>query len=168
MNTFYTYAYLREDGTPYYIGKGIRDRINSNQHSVNLPPPERRIYLKQNLTEDEAFRHEMYMISVLGRKDNGTGILRNLTRGGEGGAGQVCGAHQKEIMSQKHSGANNPMYGLTGEKNPFYGKTHSEETKRKISEAKKKQYREKDHPWIGRKHSEETKRKISETKRRAT
>jgi hypothetical protein len=40
--------------------------------------------LKRNLTEEEAFRHECYMIAVFGRKDIGTGILRNLTDGGDG------------------------------------------------------------------------------------
>jgi len=42
---------------------------------------------------------------------------------------------------------------MMGTKNPFYGKHHSEETKRKMSEAHK-----------GKKHSEETKRKMSEAK----
>ena len=31
-------------------------------------------------------------------------------------------------------GENNPMYGLKGELHPRYGKKHSEETKKKISE----------------------------------
>ena len=86
MNNFYTYAYLREDGTPYYIGKGKGKRINNRNHGVSLPPEKRRIYLKQNLTEAEAFRHEIYMISVFGRIDMGTGCLRNKTDGGEGAA----------------------------------------------------------------------------------
>ena len=29
------------------------------------------IFLKQNLTEEEAFKHEIYMIAVFGRKDLG-------------------------------------------------------------------------------------------------
>ena len=85
---YYTYAYLREDGTPYYIGKGKCDRIYSKNRK-NKPPKDksRIIYLKQNLTEEEAFRHEIYMIAVLGRKDLGTGILHNLTDGGDGSSG---------------------------------------------------------------------------------
>lgn len=88
MNNYYTYAYLREDGTPYYIGKGKNGRINyAYGHRINLPPKERRIFLKQNLSESDALRHEEYMIYVLGRKDLNTGILRNLSTGGLGNSG---------------------------------------------------------------------------------
>jgi hypothetical protein len=85
MQDFYTYAYLRTDGTPFYIGKGRRGRaFDGRRHRIKMPPVERILFLKKNLTEEEAFRHEIYMIAVLGRKDLGTGILRNLTNGGEG------------------------------------------------------------------------------------
>jgi hypothetical protein len=89
---YYTYAYLREDGTPYYIGKGSGDRCFIKGKSERISPPKdksRIILLKQNLTEDEAFKHEIYMISILGRKDLGTGILRNLTNGGDGVSGYI-------------------------------------------------------------------------------
>lgn len=33
-------------------------------------------------------------------------------------------------------GADNPMFGKTGDKNPFYGRTHTEESKKKMSETK--------------------------------
>jgi hypothetical protein len=82
---FYTYAYLREDGTPYYIGKGSGDRIKYKRKTIKPPKDKSKtIFLKQNLTEEEAFKHEVYMISVFGRKDLGTGILHNRTDGGEG------------------------------------------------------------------------------------
>ena len=74
---YYTYAYLREDGTPYYIGKGKGNRINCKHRRRNTkhfsPPNDKNriIFLKQNLTEEEAFKHEKYMIFVLGRKDLG-------------------------------------------------------------------------------------------------
>ena len=85
---YYTYAYLREDKTPYYIGKGTGNRIYSTNRIIKPPKDKSRIiYLKQNLTETEAFRHEIYMISVFGRKDLGTGILYNMTNGGEGISG---------------------------------------------------------------------------------
>ena len=87
MKEYYTYAYLREDGTPYYIGKGKGRRIFDKENRTSCPVTKdkrRMIFLKQNLTEEHAFIHEIYMISVFGRKNNGTGILRNLTDGGEG------------------------------------------------------------------------------------
>jgi len=90
MNEFYTYAYLREDRTPYYIGKGTGNRAYRKNRRIKPPKDKSRIiFLKKNLLEEEAFRHEIYMIAVFGRKDNGTGILRNLTNGGDGVSGYI-------------------------------------------------------------------------------
>lgn len=102
MKDFYTYAYLRKDGTPYYIGKGKGNRINLKGNRGWCPPAaeERKIYLKQNLTEEESFRHEIYMIAILGRKDLGTGILRNKTDGGEGTAGRVHSEETKKKLTK--------------------------------------------------------------------
>jgi hypothetical protein len=84
---YYTYAYLREDKTPYYIGKGKGNRAyhktGHKLHGINLPPSERIIILKNNLTENQALQHEIYMISIFGRKDLETGILYNKTNGGD-------------------------------------------------------------------------------------
>jgi len=81
---YYIYAYLREDGTPYYIGKGKNNRLHEyHTKYVKLPPRDRRIVLKQFDTEQEAYNHEIYMIDILGRKDIGTGILIDRTPGGD-------------------------------------------------------------------------------------
>ena len=102
---YYTYAYLREDGTPYYIGKGKGKRFLKKGRCEIKPPKDktRVIKLKKNLTEEEAFRHEIYMISLFGRKDIGTGILRNKTNGGDGTSGFIFTEEMKEkiILSNK-------------------------------------------------------------------
>ena len=142
-NRFYTYAYLRVDRTPYYIGKGSGKRIyNTNGRPCGKPRDKSRIILlKQNLTEEEAFKHEIYMIAVFGRKGLGTGILHNKTDGGEGTSGAIVSEETRRKQSEKRKGKNNPNY----------GKTHSKETRRKQSEAK-----------MGKCSSKETRKKQSE------
>ena len=82
-NIYYVYQYLREDNTPYYIGKGKNRRAWSKRHSVGVPDHSRIQIIKDKLTEDEAFHLEIALISYYGRKDLGTGILRNSTNGGD-------------------------------------------------------------------------------------
>jgi hypothetical protein len=115
---YYTYAYLREDGTPYYIGRGKGDRAFDITHRIKVPPKDRVLFLKQNLTYVEASEHEIYMIAVLGRKDLGTGILRNLTNGGEGRPGPKP---REEVEKIRKSNT---------------GKRHTEETKKKLKKVK--------------------------------
>ena len=149
---YYTYAYLREDKTPYYIGKGKEDRIYSKQKNIKPPKDKSRIiYLKQNLTEAEAFKHEIYMIAVFGRKDLGTGILHNRTDGGEGSSGCIPSEETKRKLSEVNKGKIVSEETRKKISETSKGKTLSEEHIKKISEANK-----------GHAVSEETKRKLSE------
>jgi rubrerythrin len=173
---YYTYAFLREDRTPYYIGKGKGNRAYRRRDKGIKPPKDKSkiLILKQNLTEEESFRHEVYMIAVFGRKDLGTGILHNRTNGGDGVSGAVVSdetrrkmsealkgkPRSKEIrrkISEAHKGKTHSEKSRRNMSESQKGKTFSEETKRKLSEAKK-----------GKTHSEETKRKLSEAKKGKT
>lgn len=182
---YYTYAYLREDGTPYYVGKGKGDRAYRKVGKPCATPKDKSkiIYLKTNLTEEQSFNHERYMIFILGRKDLGTGILLNKSDGGEGASGCIPSEETKRKRSAKMKGENNPLYGKRGKDSPRYGKKHtqetkdkirkslqgnviSEETRIKISEKNKLNRLGEKNPFYGRKHSEETKQKMKEAAKR--
>jgi hypothetical protein len=142
---YYTYAWLRPDGSPYYIGKGSGNRAFDKRRKF-CPPLDRVLILKKNLTEEEAFRHEVYMIFILGRKNNKTGILRNGTNGGEGVSGLRHTDASKERIGNAQRGELNPNYGKpeaakyitykSGENSPNWGREFTKEHCEKISKSK--------------------------------
>lgn len=128
MKEYYTYAYLREDGTPYYIGKGKDNRAyRDHKGYVFVPPVDRVLILKHFDNEEDAFKHEIYLINILGRKDLGTGILWNRTNGGDGTSGATLTETTRSRMSQSRMGS----------KNHFYGRKHTQESIVKMKESLK-------------------------------
>ena len=124
---FYTYTYLRKgDRTPYYIGKGKGKRAyDRHTHRVKVPDDrDRIIFLKENVSEKEAWDYEREMIQFYGRKDLGTGILRNLSDGGEGPANPSPESRKKNSERNKKAylDGTNPLSKLTLEERIEYGK----------------------------------------------
>ena len=161
-NRFYTYAYLREDRTPYYIGKGKCNRVyNKHQKGISVPKDKSRIiFLKQNLTEEEAFKHEIYMIAVFGRKDLGTGILRNRSDGGEGNSGWIPSEETKDKIRQRAIGRKASQKTKQKLSKIHKGRKHTEEWKKIQSE------RMKGNTYgLGRKHSPDSLKKMSESQK---
>jgi hypothetical protein len=100
---FYVYAFLRVDKTPYYVGKGSGWRAYSNHRVIKRPKDKSRIvFLRKGLTEDKAFEWERFYIKHYGRIDLSTGILRNLTDGGEGQTGRMASEEVKKVLKGNH------------------------------------------------------------------
>ena len=155
-NIYYIYSYLRENRSPYYIGKGKEGRAFTKGYKEVRPPQDKSKVkiLKANLTEEEAFALERLYILMFGRKDLGTGILRNKTDGGDGSSGAIRSAETREKLRQANLGKKKPKE--VGEKisKALTGRKLSEEMKSKLREGHK-----------GRKCTEEHKRKVSEAKK---
>lgn len=131
---------IRFDCEPIYIGKGkpsrpknhltIYKRKNTRFYSKIQSIIESRlipdyVILKSNLTEEKSFEYEKYFIKLIGRIEN-NGTLTNLSDGGEGQSGFKFSSASKLNRSQK----------TKGELNPMFGKTHSIDSLKKISNSK--------------------------------
>lgn len=107
MNNFCIYRHIRLDTNKvFYIGIGNSKRpyvkntrsdfwkniTNKTKYEVQI--------LKSNLTKEEAIELEKILISYYGRINNKTGILCNLTDGGEGALGVVVSNKTKLKLSE--------------------------------------------------------------------
>jgi len=146
------------DFEPFYVGKGTGNQINCHDAEIHSNTRTRKankirkiyeetgqshikIKLFENLYEDVSFSLEIFLIKLIGRLDHQRGSLTNGTDGGDGASGKIVSKETRKKISE----------GLSGEKHPLCGKHHTEETKKKMSEA-----------HTGKILSEETKNKLSE------
>lgn len=170
---YYIYSYLREDLSPYYIGKGKDQRAYSKGRNEVRPPKDKsRVQIiKANLTEQEAFELEKLYILMFGRIDNETGILRNRTDGGDGPSGRVDSEETRRKKSIALTGRTISQATREKLRQNALGKTLSPEARMKLSQKLKGRICSEEHiqkvreSKIGFRHTEEAKRKMSENRK---
>lgn len=176
MAEFYVYLLRRPDkedpfesgkACPFYVGKGSNGRVNKHRkEALALLHKSGRKSLKIGIIhklwkagldfeedmvlttqiEEEAFLLERQTIATYGRADLKTGILANLTDGGEGASGVVISEENRKKRSIRNLGN---TYGK--------GKIKSDETRKKLSNAHKGKIRTEEHS----RHISEAKKGIS-------
>ena len=110
---FYVYSHIRLDtNQPFYIGKGLKYRSHStkgrNKHWNNIVSKcgYRIEIISSNLTNEEACRKEIALILKYGRQDIKTGILVNMTAGGEGNVGRIFKNNEISINKMRQTKRN--------------------------------------------------------------
>lgn len=119
MSIYYVYAYIHPvTNVPFYVGYGKNNRMFSHLNEAKKPKLKctshktntiKKILsqglvpiikvIDSNLSKETACELEIFLISILGRRDLETGSLTNLTSGGEGV--QNLSQSTRNIMSDK-------------------------------------------------------------------
>lgn len=157
IGKYYLYRHIRLDtNQPFYVGIGTvyeKDFTKDNmqgayerayhKHSRNrfwkfiVEKSEYEVEIMLESDDYEFIKQkEIEFIALYGRRDLKTGILCNLTDGGDGNSG--ISDERRELMSLamkgKMVGEKNPMFGRKGALHPQFGTKQSDERRRKQSE----------------------------------
>jgi len=145
----YLYRHIRLDkNQPFYIGIGsdnlykrAKETRKRNKYWTSIVQNSKYEIeiLLDNLTWGEACKKEIEFISIYGRKNNNTGILANMTDGGEGGLGVIFSQENRNKLIERNKGNDYYKY-----RKPI---VISEERRAKISKALKGS----NHPRYGKK-----------------
>lgn len=120
MNEYYVYMLVDPTTTlPFYVGKGKGDRMYVHEveavrqyKNATKPHHDRIRELKAqghsviydkvlvNVAEHAALQREYQLIEQYGRLGVGTGVLLNLTRGGQNGGGTECAVTQYSLKGE--------------------------------------------------------------------
>jgi hypothetical protein len=166
---YYVYVLFRENGAPFYVGKGkgwrytdhertVRNnttRCRNNPHKINIirqmlssgwtDVPT--IKIAENLTHEKACEYEVAWIAALGRRP--LGPLVNMTNGGDGTPGLKPSEAARRNMSGAQRGKKRSQAHIAKLRAANLGKKHSEERCQKNAAV-----------HVGKKHSETTRAKL--------
>lgn len=180
---FYVYELIDpRNNLPFYIGKGktkdklggiyrrifdhikLHDKQNKFKNSIIKKLLKKNLEIKfniviENLLEEEALNVEIQRIRWFGKRIDETGILTNLTDGGDGISGYKHSSKTKEILSLK------ALERYKTREAEFKGKKHSQETRKLLSEIQKEICKYRISYMKGKKHTEETRKKISKSQK---
>jgi hypothetical protein len=172
----YIYDDIEFQYEPFYIGKGCDDRIKSSLFDRESPFKVNKINklknnnidiisikIYENLENKQSLEVEKETIRKIGRRDFGNGPLVNQTDGGDGRLNsphsldtkrKISETKKLQSLSIPHNDDTKEYLRKinTGDKNPFFGKNHSNRVKFEQSE----RVLGTNHPMWGKKHNQET------------
>lgn len=119
---FYVYVLFRENGDPFYIGKGKDDRWRCHERHARADTKSHKsaiirgihargfevikAKIHEGLTEAIAHNYEVALIAAIGRGDDGP--LVNRTDGGDGVTGMKHAGEARLSISKAHRGRQKP------------------------------------------------------------
>jgi group I intron endonuclease len=175
----YVYGEYKFDYEPFYVGKGINNRIKDTIYDKSRFKGNKikslrekgidiiTIKIHESISNTESIEIEKRLISLIGRRDIQKGPLVNTTDGGDGRLGSSHSEESKSKISKSRRGKNIgfkhkvetlKLMSLLqmGEGNGFFGKTHSLEFKEDASNRNSGL----SHPMFKKQHTDETRNKL--------
>jgi len=159
---YYVYLWIREDRTPYYVGKGKEYRAYVKhiwgKRWISPPPKDRIVIVKYFDNEEESYLFEEWLVSLYGRKIEG-GILINLREGGSNGAIISTNLDERKKHIQQRDRKYHRQY---YKNNPDKQKGYREKRKEQRKETYEKWYQKNKEDYLKKRKEEYNKEKKRE------